>query len=501
MQQRRWILAATILGSSMAFIDSTVINIALPVLQTDLGAGVDDVQWVVDSYLLVLSSLILAGGSLGDRLGRVRVFGAGVALFALASLWCGAAPSIGQLIAARALQGAGAALLVPGSLAIIAAAFPGNERGRAIGTWSALTALAILAGPLLGGVLVQTISWRAVFFINLPIAAVVLWMVWRRVPAMAAVEARGAIDWLGSVVVSIGLAGVTFALIEAPVRGWRSASIVIAATVGVAALASFVFVERRAKNPIVPLTLFRSRRFTGANVLTLLLYAALSGAMFLLPFELIQVRHFSPAEAGAAFLPFVGTMSLLSRFTGALADRIGPRVPLIVGPVLAGCGFLLLALLANRPTYWSAFFPGILTLGIGMAITVAPLTTTVMTSIDDERHAGAASGINNAVARVAGLLAIAIFGAMAIVVFGRELERRLPPPLRAPMLAQRTHLAAAQPPPGLPPPARADAARIVALAFGKAYRIDLIAGAVLAMASAAGAAMMGRQPRRDDQNQ
>jgi EmrB/QacA subfamily drug resistance transporter len=474
----------------MAFIDSTVINIALPVLQTDLGAGVDDVQWVVDSYLLVLSSLILAGGSLGDRLGRVRVFGAGVALFALASLWCGLAPNVAQLIAARALQGAGAAMLVPGSLAIIAAAFPQNERGRAIGTWSALTALSILAGPLLGGVLVQAISWRAVFFINLPIAAAVLWMVWRRVPAMKG-EAGGPVDWMGSVVVTIGLIGVTFALIEAPTRGWTSATILTAAMVGAGSLIAFVFVERQATNPIVPLTLFRSRQFTGANVLTLLLYAALSGAMFLLPFQLIQVRHYSPAEAGAAFLPFVGTMSLLSRFTGALADRIGARVLLMVGPVLAGCGFLLLAFLSDRPTYWSAFFPGIVTLGIGMAITVAPLTTVVMTSIDEERHAGAASGINNAVARVAGLLAIAVFGALAIVIFGRELERRLPPPLRAPMLAQRTHLAAAQLPRDLPPPAREAAARVVAEAFGKAYRLDLIVGAALAMGSAAGAAMMG----------
>jgi EmrB/QacA subfamily drug resistance transporter len=490
MQHRRWILAATILGSAMAFIDSTVINIALPVLQRDLHAAVNDVQWVVDAYLLVLSSLILAGGSLGDRLGRVRVFGTGVALFAGASAWCGFAPNVHQLIAARALQGLGAALLVPGSLAIIAAAFPEKERGKAIGTWSALTSLSILAGPLLGGVLVQSISWRAVFFINLPIAAAVLWMAWRRLPPMPGHDG-GAVDWLGSTVVSVGLVGVTFALIEAPVRGWRSPLIVGAAVIGVAALASFIFVERRAKNPIVPLTLFRSARFTGANILTLLLYAALAGAMFLLPFELIQVRHFSPAEAGAAFLPFVGTMSLLSRFTGALADRIGPRVPLIVGPVLAGCGFLLLALLANRPTYWSAFFPGIVTLGVGMAITVAPLTTTVMTSIDDERHAGAASGINNAVARVAGLLAIAVFGATAIVVFGRELDRRLPLELRAPMLAQRTRLAEAKPPAGLPPAQRATIERAVAEAFGKAYRVDLIAGAMLAIGSAAGATMMG----------
>jgi len=476
----------------MAFIDSTVINIALPVLQRELHAGVDDVQWVVDAYLLVLSALILAGGSLGDRLGRVRVFGAGIALFAAASAWCGFAPNVGQLIAARALQGLGAAMLVPGSLAIIAAAFPEKERGRAIGTWSALTSLSILAGPLLGGVLVQGISWRAVFFINLPIAAVVLWMIWRRLPKMEG-RAGESIDWLGSAIVSVGLAGVTFALIEAPVRGSRSPLVLGAGVIGAIALIAFVFVERHAKNPIVPLTLFRSRRFTGANILTLLLYAALAGAMFLLPFEFIQVRRFSPAEAGAAFLPFVGTMSLLSRFTGALADRIGPRIPLIVGPVLAGCGFLLLAFLADRPTYWTAFFPGILTLGIGMAITVAPLTTTVMTSIDDDRHAGAASGINNAVARVAGLLAIAIFGATAIVVFGRELERRLPPALRAPMLSRRTRLAEATPPPGMSPAERADVQRAVAEAFGKAYRIDLLGGAALAIGSAVGATLMGKK--------
>ena len=485
----RWVLAATILGSSMAFIDTTVVNVALPVMQRDLHADVAAAQWIIDAYLLVLSALILAGGALGDRLGRVRVFGWGVIVFAGASIWCGLAPSPLQLIAARALQGAGAAMLVPGSLAIIAATFPKDERGRAIGTWSALTSLAILAGPLLGGVLVQTISWRAVFLINLPIAAVVLWIVWRHMPRDEAPKG-GAIDWTGTLLVTVGLGGVAYAFIE---RVW------IAGIGGAVALIALVFVEFRVRNPIVPFSLFRSRAFSAANALTLLLYAALSAATFLLPFNLIQVQGYSPAEAGAAFLPFVGTMSLLSRFTGALADRIGPRLLLVIGPLVAAAGLALLARPGIGGSYWTTFFPGIFVLGLGMSITVAPLTTTVMTAIDNERHAGAASGINNAVARAAGLLAVASLGAVAVSVFARDLDARLVearvhPEMRAYMAKQADRLAEARAPHGASTALIVDDA--VRQSFVRAFRVTTLASAVLAALSALGGLIIPRGPRR-----
>ena len=482
---KRWVLAATILGSSMAFIDTTVVNIALPVMQRDLHADVAAAQWIIDAYLLVLSALILAGGALGDRLGRVRVFGFGVVVFAGASIWCGMAPSSTQLIIARALQGAGAAMLVPGSLAIIAATFPKEERGRAIGTWSSLTSLAIIAGPLLGGVLVQTISWRAVFLINAPIALVVLWIVWRHMPADKTSN-DGAIDWIGTALVTVGLGGLAFAFIE---RVW------IAGIVGVVALIAFIFVERRVSNPIVPFSLFRSSAFTGANVLTLLLYAALSAATFLLPFNYIQVQGYTPAAAGAAFLPFVGTMSLLSRWSGALADRIGPRPLLITGPLIAAAGLALLAWPGIGGSYWTTFFPGVLVLGLGMSVTVAPLTTTVMTSIDDERHTGAASGINNAVARAAGLLAVAVLGMVAVQIFARDLDSRLanqPPEVRRAMLAQSDRLAEAQPPGG----ANAEVVRdAVKHSFVRAFRVTTLSSAVLAALSVLGALMITAKRR------
>ncbi len=453
----------------MAFIDGTVVNVALPVLQQALHADVHQSQWVVDAYLLVLSSLMLAGGALGDRIGRVKVFAAGIALFAAASVWCGAAPNALQLIIARALQGGGAALLVPGSLAIITAAFSTQQRGKAIGTWSAMTSLAIIAGPLAGGWMVQAISWRAVFFINVPIAVVTLAIVWWKVPRIEA-SVTGPIDWLGTATITLALGAATYALIETSI---------IPGIVAAIAFVAFVLVEQRVEEPIVPLSLFRSRTFTGANVLTLFLYGALSAATFLLPFNLIQVQHYSPAKAGAAFLPFVVTMSLLSRWSGALADRIGPKWLLIAGPVVAGSGFALMAMPGIGGSYWTTFFPGISLLGIGMAITVAPLTTTVMTSIADERHAGAASGINNTIARAAGLLAIALFGSLAVHLFAHSLHGTL-------SAEESAKLAAATPPPGV-------SRHVIDVAFVRAFRVNMIAASVIAIASAAGALLIPRR--------
>ena len=498
---RNWTLAAAILGSSMAFIDGTVVNIAIPVLQRSLDVTVSDAQWIVDAYLLVLSSLTLAGGALGDHLGRRKVFAIGIVTFAAASAVCGAAMNAQQLIAARALQGLGAALLVPGSLAIITATFPAGERGRAIGTWSSLTSLGVIAGPLFGGWLVQTVSWRAVFFINLPIAAITLLIVWFSMsPDRASEEEPGRIDWGGTLLVTTALAALTFGMIEAPSRGMRSSLVIGSLLLGSIAFVSFIALERRVESPIMPLTLFRSRVFSGANLLTLLLYGALSTVTFLLPFNLIQVQHYSPAQAGAAFLPFVATLSILSRWTGSLADRFGPRLPLIVGPLLACCGFILLACPSIGGSYWMTFFPGVLTLGLGMATTVAPLTTTVMTSFGEEKHAGAASGINNTVARAAGLLSIALFGALSIMIFASALDARLAsagasPALRQAMAVQRLRLAEAKPPATLPATVRARVSAAVDQAFVRAFRISMLAAAALAALSAGGALVIGRRAR------
>jgi EmrB/QacA subfamily drug resistance transporter len=396
----------------MAAIDATVVGIALPAIGRAFSATIGTLQWVVTGYTLSLAALLLLGGSLGDRYGRRRVFAIGIVWFALSSAACGFAQSAALLIVARVVQGVGAALLTPGSLAILQASFKAEDRGRAIGAWSGLGGLASAAGPLLGGYLIAAASWRWIFFINIPVGAVVLGICARRVPESKDPSAKGPIDIMGAAVGMLSLAAVTYGLIEGPGRGFSSASVVGALTTGFAGSVAFVLIERAASEPMLPLTLFAERQFSVTNVVTLIVYAALGGALFLLPVELQIVKHYSALDAGAALIPLTVVMLLLSARSGELAGRIGPRLQMGLGPVVIGAGIALLLRSTGSGSYASAVLPAVLVLALGLAITVAPLTTTAMGAAPAE-HAGVASAVNNYVARVGSLLAVAVLPALA----------------------------------------------------------------------------------------
>jgi len=401
----RGALLASILGSGMAFLDGTVVNLALPAIGDDLGTGFAGFQWVVNGYMLTFASLVLIGGSLGDRFGRRRIFETGVALFAGTSIACGLVPGTLGLIAARVAQGVGAALLIPTSLALVQASFAPADRGRAIGTWSALSGLATVLGPLVGGFLIRSVSWRAIFLINPVIAVATLWAGRRFVPE-AKPTSHDPIDVAGSLTAALGLAGIVYALIEGPHQGWTVISI-SAGAVGLLLLAGFLLVEARASHPMLPLPYFRIRAFAGANATTLIVYAVLMGVFFLLGLQLQRVVGYSPMKAGAATLPITGMLLFLSPRAGRMADRIGPRLPMTIGPMLAAVGVALFSRVRTGASYATEVFPGILVFGLGLGLTVAPLTSAAMSSLP-EGHAGTASGVNNAVARLAGLLGVTL---------------------------------------------------------------------------------------------
>jgi EmrB/QacA subfamily drug resistance transporter len=416
-----WIIAATVLGSSMEFIDGTVVNVALPSLQSSFAATGTQVQWVVEAYALFLSALLLSGGSLGDRLGLRKTFLAGVVLFACASVWCGFAPSLHQLLAARCLQGAGGALLVPNSLAFLSASFSGVQRGRVIGTWSGFASMMTALGPVVGGWIVQHGSWRWAFFLNVPIAIATVWITLAKTKLTTVPIEVKALDWRGALLGTAGLSLMTFSLMQ-----WEAGKTLthLAGLAGVVFLMAFVYAEREAAAPLMPLDLFQNRTFTGSNLVTFFLYAALAGALFYLPLNLIQIQGYSPTQAGGAMLPLVVTMFILSRWAGGLLARYGPKLPLIVGPLIVAIGYALLARPGVGDSYWAGYFPAMVALGVGMAISVAPLTTVVMSSVN-QRRAGVAAGINNAFSQTAALFAIAICSPLFYSTFSHSLSVQL----------------------------------------------------------------------------
>jgi EmrB/QacA subfamily drug resistance transporter len=478
-ENRKWVLVATILGSALAFMDGSVVNVALPALQAAFHATGGGIQWVVQGYALFGAALLLLGGAIGDHYGRRRTYVWGVALFALASAVCAASFSLGQLVAARAVQGVGAALLIPQGLSILSASFAGEERGRAIGTWSAWTSVFAAVGPVTGGWLLEVWSWRLVFLLNLPLAAMVLLLA-PRIPESkgGGDEQAQSLDWVGATLATSSFAAIIFALSFAPELGWRAARVWAPLLVGGLLLAAFLWSQSVRANAMMPLSLFRIPRFLAANLLTFLMYGALGGGLYLTPFYVIQVRHYAPAEAGAVFLPLVAMMFFFSARVGGVAERTGERLWLVGGALCAGAGFCLFALLSAEGAYWRSLLPGVLLLGVGLTLGVAPLTTAVMSSVP-EAKTGVASAVNNALSRLAGLVAVSV---LVFVLahgfssrFGHELERSsLPVAARQQMSAQQARLHDTPIPDGVTQAQHAEAAGMLDRSFFAGYRTAML---------------------------
>ena len=491
---RPWVIAAASLGSGMAFLDSTVVNVALPAVQTDLEVSARGAQWVYGAFTLVLAAFLLIGGSLGDRYGRRRIFVLGAAIFAAASVWCALSPSPGQLVAARAVQGAGGALLVPASLAIVGASFEGKLRVKAIGAWSALSGTAVAVGPVLGGWLVEEASWRTAFLIAPAMAVVAISIALWHVPESRDPEVHR-LDLVGALLATIGLGGLVYGLIESSASGLGAPVVLTTLVLGAIALSVFVFVERRGKDPMVPPSLFRSRNFDGANLLTLLFYMALTGSLYFLPFLMMQVHGYSAFVAGTVFLPFVAMAFLLGGLSGRICARFGAKISLVVASLAAAVGFLLFALPGvEHGSYWTSFFPAMVIQGFGMALVIAPLTTVALGSVESE-HSGLASGVNNAVARVAGLLAVAVLGMVVYGAFSANLDARLETmdlsgEVRSELEAAKADLGAAQVPEGVDARTAVQIERAVDESFVAGFRTVMLVSSGLALASALVAALL-----------
>lgn len=495
-----WVLAVTILGASMAYIDGTAVNVALPALQEQLNATIVDMQWVIEAYALFLASLILVGGALGDRYGRRLIYGIGIALFAIASILCGVSENVTELIYFRALQGIGGALMIPGSLAIITVFFDESERGKAIGTWGAFSAITTAVGPVLGGWLVEEVSWRWIFYINVPIAVVALFLLFWRVPESKGELAKCKIDYWGALLATVGLGGIIYGFIESAALGFTDPVVLGSITLGLISIIAFVIVESRVEAPMMPLKLFRSRTFSGANMVTFLMYAPLGGAIFFLPFAMIQIFDYSVTGAGASYMPVMILLFVFSRWSGGLVDKYGAKLPLVFGNVLQAIGYVLFALLGGEGNYFYTFFPGMFVLGVGLVFSVAPLTTAVMNAVPTA-FSGTASGINNAVSRMSGLVAIAILGIIMLFLFSSGMDNGMhlhdiPQEVQEAFKGEYIKLADADMPIGISPEIEEKLRNLVKLSYVKSFNILMYIAAALCVLGALIAWFMVRDEKR-----